>query len=427
MTVFWLVAAMFLLGALLLMLPPLWRTGPQAPSLATAGSNVAVYRDQLREAERDLAADLITPERFEQVRSEIRRRVLEDTEPGHACSRSATAPLTAFVLAVLIPLGSVTTYLALGSPEAAAPVTAAVPAGAAAAGGDGRHSLTPEQIQARVAALAERLRAQPDDAEGWLTLARSYTALGRYRDAVTALRKTAELRPGNPGVLADLADLTGMAQGKRLAGEPARLIQQALDIDPRHPKALALAGSAAFEARDYSAARGFWERLLVVLPEGSDIARSIRGSLAEATRLENGNPAVAAPARAAADPAAAPAMATATANTAVTGEVLIAPALAARIQPGDTLFIFARAAQGPRMPLAILRQGAGPGPFSFRLDDSMAMSPASRLSGFNPVVIGARISRSGQATPQAGDLLGQSAPVAPGASGVRVVIDSVQP
>ena len=421
MTVFWLVAAMFLLGALLLMLPPLWRTSPETPSLAAAGANVAVYRDQLREAERDLAADLITPERFEQTRSEIRRRVLEDTAAGPYSGRTGAAPLTAFVLAVLIPLGSVTTYLALGTPEAAVPGIAAVPAGGAAAAGDGRHSLTPEQIQARVAALAERLRAQPDDAEGWLTLARSYTALGRYRDAVTALRMTAELRPGNPGVLADLADLTGMAQGKRLAGEPARLIQQALDIDPRHPKALALAGSAAFEARDYTAARGFWERLLVVLPEGSDIARSIRGSIAEATQLENGRTMAAAPARTAAEPSAA------AADTAVSGEVVIAPALAARIQPGDTLFVFARAAQGPRMPLAIQRQGAGPGPFNFKLDDSMAMSPASKLSAFNPVVVGARISRSGQAMPQSGDLVGQSAPVAPGTKALRIVIDGVQP
>ncbi len=419
MTVFWVVAAMFLLGALLLMLPPLWRTRPADPSLAAAGANIAVYRDQLREAERDLAADLITPERFEQTRSEIRRRVLEDTELGQAGSRHGASPLTAFVLAVLIPLGSVTTYLALGTPEATAPWAPPAPAAGAAPAGDGRHSLTPEQIQARVAALAERLRAQPDDAEGWLTLARSYTALGRYRDAVTAMRKTAELRPGNPGVLADLADLSGMAQGKRLAGEPARLIQQALDIDPRHPKALALAGSAAFEARDYTAARGFWERLLVVLPEGSDITRSIRGSIAEATQLENGS-ATATAARPAAET-------TASADTSVSGQVIIAPELAARVQPGDTLFVFARAAQGPRMPLAIQRQGAGPGPFSFKLDDSMAMSPATKLSAFNPVVVGARISRSGQAMPQSGDLVGQSAPVAPGTKALRIVIDSVQP
>ncbi len=417
MTVFWIVAAMFLLGALLLMLPPLWRARPADPSLAAAGANIAVYRDQLREAERDLAADLITPERFEQTRSEIRRRVLEDTELGGASGRQGASPLTAFVLAVLIPLGSVTSYLALGTPEAAAPWAPPAPAAGTAPAGDGRHSLTPEQIQARVAALAERLRAQPDDAEGWLTLARSYTALGRYRDAVTALRKTAELRPGNPGVLSDLADLVGMAQGKRLAGEPARLIQQALDIDPRHPKALALAGSAAFEARDYTAARGFWERLLVVLPEGSDIARSIRGSLAEATQLENGSTATAGTS---AQPAAG-------GDTSVSGQVVIAPELAARIQPGDTLFVFARAAQGPRMPLAIQRQGAGPGPFSFKLDDSMAMSPASKLSAFNPVVVGARISRSGQAMPQSGDLVGQSAPVAPGTQALRIVIDGVQP
>jgi cytochrome c-type biogenesis protein CcmH len=415
MTVFWAVAAMFLLGALLLLLPPLWRTRPAAElagSAANTAANIAVYRDQLREAERDLAADLITPDRYEQARSEIRRRVLEDTEPGHAAGRSGASPLTAFVLAVLMPLACISTYLALGTPEAVAPWSPPAATAGTPAAGDGRHSLTPEQIQARVAALAERLRAQPEDAEGWLTLARSYTALGRYRDAVTAMRKTAELRPGNPGVLADLADLTGMAQGKRLAGEPARLIQQALDLDPRHPKSLALAGSAAFEARDYAAARGFWERLLAVLPEGSDIARSIRGSLAEATQLENVGTAPAA---------------TAATDTAVSGEVIIAAELAARVQPGDTLFVFARAAQGPRMPLAIQRQRAGPGPFSFKLDDSMAMSPAMKLSGFNPVVVGARISRSGQAMPQSGDLVGQSAPVAPGTKALRIVIDGVQP
>ncbi len=138
------------------------------------------------------------------------------------------------------------------------------------------------------AALAERLQAQPQDLEGWLMLGRSYTALGRYADAVAAFRRAQALSPQDAGILADLADLTGMAQGKRLAGEPARLVQRALDLDPRHVKALALAGSVAFEAQDYAAARGYWQRLLAVVPPDSPLAKAMAGSIAQATQLEGG-------------------------------------------------------------------------------------------------------------------------------------------
>ena len=223
--------------------------------------------------------------------------------------------------------------------------------------------------------------------------------------------------PGNATLLADLADVVAMAQGKRLAGEPARLIQQALDADPRHVKALALAGSVAFEARDHSAARGYWERVLALVPPDSDIARSMQGSIAQATKLEA--------ALTAAAPATAPAQAAVAG--ALTGEVSLSPALASRVAPGDTLFVFARAAEGPRMPLAIVRRPVGEWPASFSLDDAMAMAPNLKLSGFAQVVVSARISRSGNATPQSGDLIGQSAPVAPGVQGLRIVVDAVQP
>jgi len=208
-----------------------------------------------------------------------------------------------------------------------------------------------------------------------------------------------------------------MAQGKRLAGEPARLIQQALDADPRHVKALALAGSAAFEARDPAAARGYWERVLALVPPDSDIARSVQGSILQATKLEAALSAAASPAS--------PAPATVTG--AIGGEVSLSPALAARVAAGDTLFVFARAAEGPRMPLAIVRRPVGDWPAAFTLDDSMAMAPNLKLSGFAQVVVSARISRSGNATPQPGDLIGQSAPVAPGVQGLRIAIDAVQP
>lgn len=421
MVMFWVVAGLLLAGALLLLLPPLWSPRAAAPGQA-GGANVAVYRDQLREAERDLAADLITKDRFEQLREEIQRRVLEDTQAVAATGRALQpARRVALGLALLVPAASIATYLALGEPDATAPF---VPPAAALAEGQG-HQVTEEQIQRMVAALAERLKAEPDNPEGWLMLARSYTALGRYSDAVLAFRKASTLMPGNANVLADLADVMGMAQGRRLAGEPARVVQQALDLDPRNVKALALAGSVAFEAKDYAAARGYWERLVAVVPPDSEMARSVQGSIAEARQLEGGAPA--APAAATAT-AAAPASSTpAAADVKITGEVLLSPELAARVAAGDTLFVFARAAQGPRIPLAILRQPVGQWPVRFTLDDSMSMAPNLKLSGHAQVVVGARVSRSGNAMPQSGDLVGQSDTVAHTAQGLRIVIDKAQP
>ena len=421
MTVFWAVAALFLLGALLMLLPALLQPGAGGVSLASA--NLAVHRDQLREAEGDLAAGLLGADQLAQTRREIQRRVLEDGgAAASALSNAGPARRTAWLLALLIPLASVLTYLQLGDPQAVVPALPAAP-------GD-RHSVTPDQIQKMVAALGERLKAQPDDAEGWLMLGRSYTALGRYRDAATALRRAQALVPPNATLLADLADVVGMANNKRLAGEPARLVQQALDVDPRHVKALALAGSVSFEAKDYPGARRHWGQLLAVLPADSPMARSVQGSMAEATQLEAGGPVAAGPGGGGAGGSTAEAAAAPAAGsraTAISGQVVLSPELAARVAAGDTLFIFARAAQGPRMPLAILRRPADGQPADFTLDDAMAMAPNLKLSGFAQVVVGARISRSGNATPQPGDLVGQSGVVAPGAQGLRIVIDRVQP
>lgn len=414
MTVFWLVVAMLLAGALLMLVPPLWRGGRTAAEPVSPGAaNLAVYRDQWREAEADLGAGLLAPERLAEAREDIQRRWLEEGEavPAVASAAPRVSRGSAIALGVLLPLASVLTYLQLGDLR---PLQAGDPPPAAAAGA--QHSLTPGQIEARVAALAERLKASPGDAEGWVMLGRSYVVLGRYRDAAMAWRRAVELRPPDAALLADLADVVAMAQGKRLAGEPAALVQRALDADPRHVKALALAGSVAFEARDYPAARGYWERLLAVVPAQSDVARSIQGSIAQAMKMEAALGAAAAPTTAAAP---------------LTGEVSLSPELAARVAAGDTLFVFARAAEGSpegsRMPLAILRQPVGAWPQRFVLSDALAMSPDRRLSSQARVVVGARISRSGNATPQPGDLIGSSAVVPSSTQGLRLVIDRVQP
>lgn len=404
--------ALLLLLALGWLLPGLLRPrGGRAT--AAAGANLAVYRDQLQEAERDLAADLITPERYEQLRAEIQRRVLEDTATAAAPASAVPARRTALVLALLLPLASVGTYLAIGQPQALQ-----------VAADEAQHAVGAQDVEAMVAKLAERLQAEPANAEGWLMLARSYAALQRYPDAAAALRKLDQLQPDNPDTLTDLADVIAMASGRRLAGEPAQLVRRALAINPQHPKALALGGTIAFEAGDYRGAREQWQRLVAQLPADSELARTVQGSIDEADRLAAAGgaaPAKTAPAAAAAVPPAA------ASGPALSGEVTLSPALAARVAAGDTLYVFARAAEGPRMPLAILRQPVGDWPLRFRLDDTSAMTPASRLSGARTVVVGARISRSGNATAQSGDLIGQSEPVASDAQGVRIVIDRVNP
>lgn len=403
MTVFWIVAAMFVAGALLIVLPALWRPGGTATASAAA---LAVHRDQWTEAEHDVAAGRLASADLAEARAEIERRAGEDVQPGDA-ALAAQAPASprrlAMGLALLVPAASIALYLALGHPASIAPAEGAL----------ALHSAGPEQAQRMVALLLDRVKARPDDIEGWTQLGRGYVVLQRWRDGAIALRRAVDLAPNNPHLLADLADVVAMNQGRRLAGEPTRLIQQALDADPRHVKALALAGSAALEAQDYATARDHWQRALALVPPDSPAALSMRGSLAQATTLAGG-------------PAAVATMAAASAGTRIDGEVLLSPALASRKGPNDTLFVFARAAEGPRMPLAIVRRSATL-PASFALDDSMAMSPQLRLSAFARVVVGARLSRSGNATPQPGDLVGQSEPVAPGASGLRIVIDRVQP
>ena len=272
--------------------------------------------------------------------------------------------------------------------------------------------------------LAERLKGDPGNVEGWLLLGRSYSAFGRFKESSEAYAKAARLRPDDAQLLADYADALGMALGRKLEGEPEKLIARALEIDPRNLKALALAGTVAFERKDYKVAAAHWERMLPLVEPDSDDARSIRANVDEARSLAGGR----APQKAAVDAQAsapAPAAPAAAPNARLQGEVRLAPALAEKTSPTDTVFIFARAAQGPQMPLAVLRKQVRDLPVAFALDDSMAMSPAMMLSGFAEVVVGARVSKSGDVAAKPGDLQGQSAPVASNANGVAVVIDSV--
>ena len=389
MTTFLLAAGLLALLAVLFVLLPLLRRHPTV-ALPHDAANVAIYQDQLQELEADREAGTLSQAAYEAARRELERRLLQDvTGEGKPAAPFPRWP--AVILALFLPLAAAVLYWQLGEPAA---ITAPRLAG-----------LTPtQQVEALVPALKKHVEEAPEDATGWRMLAKAYMALERYPEAAAAMERAAKLLPEDAQVLADYADALAMAQGQRLAGRPQAVIARALELDPDNGKALYLAGHAALEAGDREAAARHWKRLLARLPADSEDAAIVRQQLEEiGASPEAGQ------------------------KAAISGTVRLDESLKAQVGPEDTVFVFARAVNGPRMPLAILRLKARDLPASFRLDDSQAMSPSMPLSGATQVVVGARISKSGNATPQPGDLEGVSAPVRPGAGEVTVVIDRVVP
>lgn len=391
MILFWLVGAALAAVALLLVLRPLV-FGKKAAGISRRDANVSIYRNQLREIEADLAAGRLAVADYERARAELEARLLEDVsdkETRASPPRAASRALT-LVVALAIPLGAAALYFAVGNPGAMVPL-------------EEQHAATVHQLENMIARLAARLRENPDDVEGWKLLARSYASVERFPEAADAYAKAAARAPRDAQLLADFADALAMARGRRLDGEPEKLIARALELEPQNLKALALSGTAAFARGNYAVAAAQWEKMLPLVPADSEDARSIRASIAEAqSQLKPG-----------------------TAAAALKGTVRLSAELKAKVSPDDVVFIFARAAQGPPMPLAVKRAKARELPLAFALDDAMAMAPGMQLSSFPRVIVGARISKSGSATPRPGDLQGTSETVANDAQGVSVVIDTV--
>ena len=392
MSLFFVWGALLIVACLAYVLRPLLRPDARAP-LSPAAANLAVYRDQRRELEADLGSGILAPDQYEAARRELERRLLDDVSVAAAPVARPTSPLILAMLGAAIPLGALGVYLAVGSPQlllAAAPAAQSAP-----------HDGSQEQIGAMVERLAARLRENPDNVQGWAMLGRSYQVLGRFADAAAAFAEAVKRVPDDAQLLADYADVLAMKQGRKLAGEPEKLVARALKADPDNFKALALAGTIAFDRKDYARAIVHWQRLAQKAPAGSEIAQSAQASVDEARGLLG--TAVAAPGG-------------------IRGMVRIAPELAGKVAPTDTVFIYARAVEGARMPLAIVRRQARELPVAFVLDDSMAMSAERKLSSVPLVIVSARISKSAQAARQAGDLEGQSGPVATDARSVDVLI-----
>lgn len=415
--------------ALLVVLPSLLRRKSlQAGADAVANasrSNLQVLREQLAALDADHAAGVLDAEQYRLARIEVERRALEEEQVAEQPAVARRAGKTALAMGLLIPVFVLGLYALLGEPQSLDATVAAAP---------GQQDASLPELEAMVDRLAKRLesRTKPEegDLQGWTMLANSYAVMQRYAEASRALGRARELAPDDPQLMVDHADMMAMVQGRSMKGEPQQLVMRALQLDPKNLKALAMAGSWAFEQRDFAAAVDYWGRAKELAPPGSDFANGLENSLqqARAAAAQGGQTAVAAASGAAKAPAQEPPKAPVQAAAGqISGEVRVSDALAKRVRPTDTLFVFARATQGPRMPLAIVRRQAGDLPFAFTLDDSSAMAPQFRLSGFEQVLVGARISSSGEATPRSGDLMGEISPVATGSSKLVLVIDKVIP
>jgi cytochrome c-type biogenesis protein CcmH len=425
MILFWTLSAALLLVAIFFIAIPLWRKSASGNDVLRDAANLGVLRDQSAELEVDLRNGLLTQEAYEEGKRELQARLLEEVKTTGQAAMPPRSPakVLAIVLSVLLPVFSVSLYLAIGSPEAMLPQ-------------EQREAAVDDIIRTEegLQKLAGKLEKNPEDANGWYILARSYIEMKRYAEGAKAYEELVKLVPDEAQLWANYADVFAMAHGKTLQGEEVtRLLGQALALDPDNITALALSGSAGMERGDYVVALTNWQKLYGLLHPGSQDALRFKASIQRARDLLAAQPggkkklaqlpfneapqqAVAAANPAAANPAAA-----------ITGKVALSSALAGKASPNDTVFILARAAQGPKIPLAVFRKQVKDLPMEFSLDDSMAMRPELKLSGFDQVVVVARVSKSGTPTAQAGDLEGLTAAIKPGTKGLNILIDSVVP
>ena len=285
MLTFWIIVAIFILFALWFVLPPLLEKTGADKSDDLRAANVLIYQDQLKEMEADLKNGLVGEDQYQQDKEELERRLLEDIKtPGlESSSSSRSTRKFAYGVGMAIPVCVVALYFVIGNPKGLSPplATAEIASPATQQGGP----MSNQQIAANVEKLAKRLEQNPNDAQGWLMLARSYTLMERFADAASAYEHATALNANDAGIWADYAEASAMANGQRLGGKPTEAINRALQIDPKNQKALDLAGSAAYQAGDYKKAIDYWQKLLAQLPAGSEELKAITDQIAKAKQL----------------------------------------------------------------------------------------------------------------------------------------------
>ncbi|MEI7431460.1 MAG: c-type cytochrome biogenesis protein CcmI [Betaproteobacteria bacterium] len=401
MTSFILIAGLLVLAVLGFLLPPLLRAPKSSSAANRREANLNIFRDQLSELERDRLEGTLAEADFEQSKNELQRRLLGEVQPEETKAPARSGRKTATALLIALPLVAIAGYSMLGSPQALDPANA-------------QSSVSRQQIDSMLEKLVNKLKENPNDAKGWVLLARSYKMLGRFPEAADAYSHGTALVETDSALLADYAEVLVQINGGRFGGKADELIQRALKIDANEPQALFLAGAAASDRKDFSAVANYWSRLLKQLEPGSEEAQSLEAAVEKAREIV-------------AQSGGKPATKVLTNAEAISGEVTLSGKIAAQAKPDDLLFIFARSDEGSRMPLAVIRTQVAQLPLKFRLDDALALPGGQKISSFKTVTIEARVAKAGKAQSSSGDLFVTIKNVKVGTKNVKLVIDQVQP
>ena len=363
-----------------------------------ANANAKVYRDQILDLDREHDSGHISDQEWQQSRDELSLRLLEDTAAvdDPAAKTEKPAIWTAVVLAVALPLGSMGMYMWVGQPEALNPLALKTP-----------DQVDPKDLTKMAQTLAEKLQDKPDNLQGWVMLGRTYRTLENFDAALRAYDSALKLSDDDDLKLERIEVIAMQRQGQ-FEGEPWNVIREVLQRDPQHFGALLTAGSASYAEGKFADALKYWEQARKPLDANNPDLQGLESAIATVRERLGMPPAKAAPA--------------ATSGLNVTGQVNLSASLKSKASPNDVVFIYATPANGDRMPLAIFKTTVSQLPFNFTLDDSTAMAPDRKLSAAGEVMVKVRVTKSGNAMPQSGDLSGSLGPVKVGAKGLKLEI-----
>nr|WP_295775178.1 c-type cytochrome biogenesis protein CcmI [Rhodoferax sp.] len=416
MTGFWIAGALAIVLVLALLFRPFWLK-VSATGVSRRQLNAAIYREQMVRLERDRAENMIAEADYVQARAELQRRVIDDTQDADDTASIRAPRKTMLAVGLVLPIAAITLYVLLGAPATLDP-------------NGPQRPVTAQDMNRMVEGLAKKLESDPSNLQGWAMLARSYKMLGRNAEAEQAFVRAGAFLDNDAQLLAIYAELAASNANGNFSGKPAQLLEKALRVDPKNAMAQWLAGAAAFRSNQFDAAIRIWERLTPQVEPDSDDARMLQESLAAAYAAA-GKTAPTASGKPQANTnvgnagiATGPTKANAAAS--VSGLVEVDAALKAKAAPGDTVLVIARV-PGTRMPVAVLRTSAAALPLQFTLDDSLSMSPQARISAATEVEVEARISKSGMAQAESGDLISAVQTVKVGAEGIKLQVNKVRP
>ena len=369
-----------------------------------AKANAKVYRDQILDLDREHDSGHISDQEWQQSRDELSLRLLEDTSAVDDPAAKAEKPAiwTAVVLAVALPLGSMGLYMWVGQPEALNPMAAKTP-----------DQVDPKDLAKMAQTLAEKLQAKPDNLQGWVMLGRTYRTLENFDAALKAYDSALKLSADDDLKLERIEIIAMQRQGQ-FEGEPWNVIREVLQRDPQHFGALLTAGSASYAEGKFADALKYWEQARKPLDANNPDLEGLENAIAAVRDRLGMPPAKSSPASSSTSAA--------TSGLNVTGQVNLSASLKSKASPNDVVFIYATPANGDRMPLAIFKTTVSQLPFNFTLDDSTAMAPDRKLSAAGEVMVKVRVTKSGNAMPQSGDLSGSLGPVKVGAKGLKLEI-----